>query len=146
MRDELLEKGYSVVIDSTAPDNATRKFLVVTRVKYVNCLLVMLNVEREVLIKRNIEKFGDAASVFAWDKRWKEPKSDIPIFKFKNNNMIQFEVYYTRLIELLESETHPFKTEFYPVPSPLKEIRKTLENFLKKRHHVIIRRSPKHEN
>jgi len=131
MRDELLEKGYSVVIDSTAPDNVTRKFLVATRVKYVNCLLVMLNVEREVLIKRNIEKFGDASPVFAWDKRWEEPKGSIPIFKFRSSNMKEFEAYYARLKELLESEMHPFKPEFYPVRSPLKEVRKALKNLLK---------------
>ncbi|MDI6690727.1 MAG: hypothetical protein QME50_02520 [Candidatus Bathyarchaeota archaeon] len=69
MRDELLEKGYSVVIDSTAPDNITRQFLLTTRKKHVNSLLIMLIVDRAVLIKRNIEKFGDARAVIAWDKR-----------------------------------------------------------------------------
>jgi len=140
MRDTLLEKGYSVVVDSTAPDNVTREFLTVTKVRHVNRLLVVLNVDREVLIKRNIEKSGDASSVLAWDKRWEEPKGNIPIFKFKSNNMTQFEVYHARLIELLESEMHPFKPEFYPLPSPLKEIRKALENFLKKHHQIIVQR------
>jgi len=80
IRDDLLKKGYSAVIDSTAPDNITRQFLLETNFKNVNCLLVVLNVDREVLIRRNIEKCGDASAVFAWDKRWQEPKSDIPIF------------------------------------------------------------------
>jgi len=146
MRNDLLKKGYSVVIDSTAPDNVTREFLIATKVKYINRLLVVLNVDKEVLIKRNIEKFGDATSVFVWDKRWEEPRGRIPIFKFKSNNLIQFEVYYARLTELLESEMHPFKPEFYPIPSALKEIRKALENFLKKRHQVIIPRSARHED
>jgi predicted kinase len=132
MRDTLLEKGYSVVVDSTAPDNVTREFLTVTKVRHVNRLLVVLNVDREVLIKRNIEKSGDASAVFAWDKRWEEPKGGIPIFKFKSNTTKEFEAYYARLIELLESETHPFKPEFHSVLSPLEEIRKTLKNFLKK--------------
>jgi len=131
MRDDLLKKGFSVVIDSTAPDNVTREFLTVPKVKRVNRLLVVLNVGREVLIKRNIERFGDASPVFAWDKRWEEPKGGIPIFKFKSNNMEEFEVYYARLTELLESEMHPFKPEFYPVRSPLKEVRKALKNLLK---------------
>lgn len=131
IRDILLSKGYSVVIDSTAPDNVTREFLTATKIKHVNRLLVMLNVDREILIKRNIEKFGNAETVYAWDKRWEEPRGNIPIFKFKSNNLLQFEVYYTRLVELLESETHPFKPEFYPIPSPLKEIRKALKIFLK---------------
>jgi len=112
MRDGLLKKSYSAVIDSTAPDNITRQFLLETKVKNVNHLLVVLNVDREILIKRNIEKSGDASAVFAWDKRWQKPKGDIPIFKFKSNNMKEFEAYYARLAELLESEIHPFSPNF----------------------------------
>ena len=131
MRDDLLKKGFSVVIDSTAPDNVTREFLTVPKVKRVNRLLVVLNVGREVLIKRNIERFGDASPVFAWDKRWEEPRGSIPIFKFRSSNIKEFEAYHARLKELLESEMHPFKPEFYPVRSPLKEVRKALKNLLK---------------
>ena len=131
MRDTLLQKGYSAVVDSTAPDNVTREFLTVTKVRHVNCLLVVLNVDREVLIKRNIEKSGDASAVLPWDKRWEEPKGAIPIFKFKSNDMKEFEAYYARLTELLESEAHPFKPEFQQVIH-LEEIRKALQNFLKK--------------
>jgi predicted kinase len=134
MRDALLEKGYSVVIDSTAPDNITRQFLLTTRRKRVNRLLIMLNVERDILIERNIEKFGDAKAVIAWDKRWQKPAANIPVFKFKSNNPLEFEVYYARLKELLESEMHPFKPEFHRIPQPLKEIREALKNLLKKRN------------
>jgi predicted kinase len=134
MRDVLLEKGYSVVIDSTAPDNITRQFLLTTRRERVNRLLIMLNVERDILIERNIEKFGDARPVIAWDKRWQKPAGNIPVFKFKSNNPLQFEVYYARLKELLESEIHPFKPEFHLLPQPLKEIREALKNLLKKRN------------
>jgi predicted kinase len=131
MRDGLLKNGYSAVIDSTAPDNITRQFLLETRAKHVNRLLVVLNIDREVLIKRNIEKSGDASAVFAWDKRWEKPKRGIPIFKFKSNDMKELEAYYARLIELLESEMHPFKPEFHQVIN-LEEIRKALKSFLKK--------------
>jgi len=134
MRDTLLEKGYSVVIDSTAPDNITRQFLLTTRRKRVNCLLIMLTVDREVLVERNVEKFGDAKAVIAWDKRWQKPAGNIPVFKFKSNNPLEFEVYYARLKELLESEMHPFKPEFHLLPQPLKEIRESLKNLLKKRN------------
>ncbi|MEM3699802.1 MAG: ATP-binding protein [Candidatus Bathyarchaeia archaeon] len=133
MRDTLLEKGYSVVIDSTAPDNTTRQFLLTTRRKDVNRLLIMLTVDRDVLIERNIEKFGDAKAVIAWDKRWQKPAGNIPVFKFKSSNPLQFEVYYARLTELLESETHPYKPEFHHIPQPLKEVREALKNLLKKR-------------
>lgn len=132
IRDNLLKKGYNAVIDSTAPDNVTREFLLTTKVKLVNRLLVVLNVERDILFKRNMEKFGDVSPIFAWDKRWEKPKSNIPIFKFKSNDMEEFEAYYARLKELLESETHPFKPEFHPALLPLKEIREALKNFLKK--------------
>ena len=134
MRDALLEKGYSVVIDSTAPDNITRQFLLTTKRKRVNRLLIMLTVDRDVLIKRNIEKFGDANAVIAWDKRWQKPAGDIPVFKFKSSNLLEFEVYYARLTELLESEMHPYKPEFHRIPQSLREIRESLKNLLKKRN------------
>lgn len=132
MRDALLKRSYSTVIDSTAPDNVTREFLLATKVKRVNRLLVVINVEKSILIKRNIKMFGNESPVFAWDKRWEKPKSGIPLFKFKNNNEEEFNEYYARLKELLESEVHPFKPEFHHTFLPLKEIRKALKNFLKK--------------
>lgn len=133
MRDDLLKREYSVVIDSTAPDNVVREFLLTTPVKAVNRLLVVLNVDKDVLIKRNIEEFGDASTVVAWNKRWGKPKGAIPIFKFKNNNTKDFNDYYARLEELLDSETHPFKPEFHQALLPLNEIRKALKNFLRRR-------------
>lgn len=131
IRDILLKKCYSVIIDSTAPDNVTRSFLLATKVKNVNLLIILFNVEREAVIERNIAMFGDANSVFAWDKRWEEPKGEIPIFKFRSNDEKEFEAYYARLTELLESEMHPFKPEFHPTIH-LEDIRRTLR-FLKKR-------------
>jgi len=130
-RDMLLEKGYSVIIDSTAPDNVTRAFLLTTRVKNVNRLVVLFNVEREIIIERNIALFGDASSVFAWDERWETPKGGIPIFKFKSNSAEEFEAYYARLKELLESEMHPFKPEFLRPTLPFKKLQKTFRTFLK---------------
>jgi len=132
-RDMLLEKGYSVIIDSTAPDNVTRAFLLTTRVKNVNRLVVLFNVEREIIIERNIALFGDASSVFAWDERWETPKGGIPIFKFKSNSAEEFEAYYARLKELLESEMHPFKPEFLRPTLPFKKLQKTFRTFLKRK-------------
>jgi predicted kinase len=132
MRDALLKRGYSAIIDSTAPDNVTREFLLTAKIRRLNQLLVVLNVDREILVERSIEKFGNANLVLAWDKRWEEPKHGIPIFKFRSNNKEEFEAYYARLMELLESEMHPFRPEFRHPLLPLKEIRKSLKNFLKK--------------
>lgn len=131
MRDNLLKRGYSVIIDSTAPDNVTRVFLLTTNVREVNRLVILFNVEREVVIERNIDLLGDASSVFAWDNRWETPLGGIPIFKFKSNNMEEFENYYARLKELLESEMHPFKPQFHR-RLPLRDVRNALRSFLKK--------------
>ncbi|RJS80449.1 ATP-binding protein [Candidatus Bathyarchaeota archaeon] len=133
IRDVLLEKGYSVVIDSTAPDNATREFLLTAKVKNVNRLIIALTVDRKILIERNVKTFGNADSVYAWDKRWEKPKGDIPIFKFRSNNMKEFNTCYARLKELLASEIHPYKPEFRPTVLTLREIRETLRKFLKRR-------------
>ncbi|MEM2393937.1 MAG: AAA family ATPase [Candidatus Bathyarchaeia archaeon] len=132
MRDALLRRGYSVVIDSTAPDNVTRRFLLTSKVMPVHSLLIVLNVEREILIKRSVEKFGDASPVAAYDRRWENPKGNIAVFKFKSNTPEEFEAYYTRLKELLESETRPYRPEFHPRIAALKEVRRALENLLKK--------------
>jgi len=133
MRDALLKKGYSVVIDSTAPDNVTREFLLTSKVSLVNSLLVVFNVERDILVERSIERFGTARPIDAYDKRWENPKGGIAIFKFRSNTPEEFEAYYARLKELLESETHPFKPEFQQRILTLKEIRNALKNFLSKR-------------
>ena len=133
MRDALLKKGYSVVIDSTAPDNVTREFLLASKVSLVNSLLVIFNVERDILVERSIERFGTARPIDAYDKRWENPKGGIAIFKFRSNTPEEFEAYYARLKELLESETHPYKPEFQQRILTLKEMRSALKNFLGKR-------------
>lgn len=133
IRDALLQRGYSVVVDSTAPDNVTRHFLLTSKAAGVSKLLVVLNVEKEVLVERSMEKFGSAMPIAAYDKRWEEPKGSIAVFKFKSNNPEEFEAYYARLKELLESETHPFRPEFHPSAFTLKEISEALKNLLKKR-------------
>ena len=133
MRDALLRKGFNVIIDSTAPNDTTRDFLLITRAKNVNQLVVLFTVDRETLMARSIEKCGDTSLVTAWDKRWKERRRECCLFRFKSNNMEEFEAYYDRLTELLESETHPFKPEFPHALLPLKEIRKSLKDFLSQR-------------
>ena len=136
-RDALLGRDYSVVIDSTAPDNITRQFLLTSKIKHLNQLLIVLTVDRKILTRRNIESFGNATPILAWDKRWQEPKRECCLFKFRSNNMEEFSDSYGRLAELLESETHPFRPEFrLPLP-PRQEIRKALREFLKKHSPII---------
>jgi predicted kinase len=133
IRDDLLRFGYSVIIDSTAPFNVTRQFLLTTSIKPVNPLLVVVSVDRAVLTQRTVEKFGDSTHISAYDKRWETPKSGFPVFKFRSSSAEEFDAYYARLSELLESETHPFKPEFHPVLLHVNSIRKALKSFLGKR-------------
>jgi len=132
MRDALLRFGYSVVVDSTAPFNVTRQFLLTTRIKPVNPLLVIVSVDRPVLVERTLEKYGDEDTVLAYEKRWENPQEGFPVFKFKSNNIEEFDDYYARLQELLQSETHPYKPEFHSALSS-NGIRKALKSFLSKR-------------
>jgi predicted kinase len=133
VRDALLRSGYSVVIDSTAPFNVTRQFLLATKIERVNPLLIVFSVDRPVLIERTVEKFGDSAVVSAYDRRWEGPESGIPVLKFRSSGPEEFDAYYARLTELLESETHPFKPEFHPALLSVGDIRKALRSFLGKR-------------
>ena len=132
MRDALLRFGYSTVIDSTAPFNVTRQFLLTTRVKPVNPLLVVVTVDRPVLVERTLEKYGDEQKVVAYEKRWENPQEGFPVFKFRSNNAEEFDDYYARLQEVLQSETHPYKPEFHPALSG-DGIKKAFKNFLGKR-------------
>ena len=132
-RDALLKLGYSVIVDSTAPFNVTRQFLLTTRIKPVNPLLVIVNVDRPVLVERTVKKYGDENTVLAYDKRWEEPQSGFPVFKFKSSSNEEFEDYYARLSELLLSETHPYKPEFHSTLFTGNGIRKALKTFLSKR-------------
>lgn len=52
--------------------------------------------------------------------------------------MDEFENYYARLSELLESEMHPFKPEFRPALFSLNEIREALRRFLERHTRTII--------
>jgi predicted kinase len=133
MRDALLHFGYSVIVDSTAPFNVTRQFLLTTRVKPVNPLLVVVTVDKPILAERTLDKYGDENTVLAYEKRWENPREGFPIFKFKSNNVEEFNDYYARLQELLQSETHPYKPEFHSALLSGNGIKKTLKNFFAKR-------------
>jgi predicted kinase len=143
MRDFLLRRCYSVVIDATAPDNITKDFLLTTKAKHVNRLLVIFDVDRSVLTERSIERCGDASLVLTWDKRWQNHKRDCCLFKFKSNNVQEFDDYYTRLTELLESEMHPFKPEFHSISVSFKDVRKALRHLLERHSKMTVSHSAK---
>ncbi|MEM1566807.1 MAG: ATP-binding protein [Candidatus Bathyarchaeia archaeon] len=133
MRDSLLGRGYSVVIDSTAPNNLTRDFLLTSRFSRINSLLVVFTVDRETLIERSLKRFGTSTPIDAYDKHWEDPRGGMAVFKFKSNTLEEFEACYARLRELLESEIHPFKPEFQQRRLALNEIRQAFRSFLSRR-------------
>lgn len=132
LRDMLLKRGYSVIIDSTAPDNITRQFLLTSKVKHVSSLLVVMNVDRSILMQRSIEMFGDAGVLAAYDERWESPFSGITVFEFNSNTPADFDDSYNRLKMLLESEAS-HKPELQSKLPTLREVRKALQNLLRKR-------------
>ena len=111
MRDLLLKAGWSVVIDTTAPDNMIRTVLLTTKIPDVRSLLVVMNVKRRVLMKRNREK-GRPDAVQVWDRYWSEPLSAFQTIKFKADTKKSFESSYRALQKLLRCpKTTPGKTD-----------------------------------
>lgn len=111
LRDLTLGKGRSVVLDSTAPKNTTREFLLNTNVRNVTRLLVLLIVEKNELEGRNRER-GVHGATEAWDKAWEKPFTNMPVMKFRNNSLSEFETSYYILNELLKSQVHPYRSRF----------------------------------
>jgi predicted kinase len=111
MRDLVLRSGRSVVLDSTAPRNATRDFLLNTRVPGVTRLVVLLIVEKNELEGRNRER-GMLGAVEAWDKTWENPHRNMSVMKFRNNSLAEFETSYYVLTDLLRSKVNPYRRRF----------------------------------
>ena len=111
LRDLTLSSGRSVVLDTTAPQNSTREFLLNSRVRGAVRLLVLMMVEKSELEGRNRQRRMEGA-VEAWDKAWEKPTSRMPVMKFRNNSLAEFETSYYVLTDLLRSEVHPYKRRF----------------------------------
>jgi len=111
LRDLILRSRRSVVLDSTAPRNSTRRFLLNTRVEGVVRLLVVLLVERSELEGRNQER-GLVGAVDAWNRTWENPQTNMPVMKFRNNSLAEFETSYYVLTDLLRSKINPYRRRF----------------------------------
>jgi predicted kinase len=112
LRDAALGSGRSVVIDTTAPGNSMRSFLLATRIRNVTQLLILMVVERNVLEERN-RKRQLIGAVNAWDKAWESPSKNMPVMKFRNSSPAEFETSYYILTDLLTSKIHPYKRRFF---------------------------------
>jgi predicted kinase len=111
LRELVLRSGRSVVVDSTAPRNTTRELLLSTKVPGVTRLVVLFMVEKNELEGRNRER-GMIGAVQAWDKTWENPLSSIPVMKFRNNSLAEFETSYYILTDLLRSKVNPYRRRF----------------------------------
>jgi len=111
MRDEALSNRHSVVIDCTAPKNTTRTLLLDTKIRDVIKVLVILIVERSELVGRNRDR-GIEGAVETWDKIWETPLSNMPVMKFWNNSISDYETSYYVLTDLLSSKVNPYKRRF----------------------------------
>jgi len=121
LRDLLLRNNFNVVVDTTAPDNRSRKFLLDTRVSSVNSFLVLFDVERELLIERN-NAVGHEGAVEIWERYWQNPSSDLPMLKFRNDSQEEFDIHYRILKEFLETKVEPFHEHFFSQIFPIKII------------------------
>jgi len=111
VRDELLRRHHNVVIDTTAPTNQTRSFLMRTKAPNVNSLLIVVVASRESLLERTHVK-GHFGAVEAWDRSWEPPAKGVPTLKFRSDNLEEFNTNYYVLTELLNSRIHPFRKRF----------------------------------
>jgi predicted kinase len=111
MRDQALGSRHSVVIDCTAPKNSTRSFLLRPKVDGVIRLLVILIVDKSELEGRNRDR-GMVGAVAAWDEIWESPLSSMPVMKFRNNSISDFELSYYVLTDLLRSKVNPYRRRF----------------------------------
>lgn len=93
MRDLLLREGWSVVIDTTAPDDMIRTLLLDTKIQKVNSLLIVMKVARDTLMRRN-RRAGHLNAVRVWDQYWRDPPLTLQAIRFKNNNTKEFESSY----------------------------------------------------
>jgi predicted kinase len=112
LRDSILRKERSVIVDSTAPKNSTRDFLLRTRVQGVVSLVVLILVEKNELEGRNQER-GMSGVLEAWGKVWENPSRLMPVMKFRNNSLSEFETSYYVLQDLLKSNVNPYKRRFF---------------------------------
>jgi len=111
LRDLVLRSGRNVILDSTAPRNSTRQFLLNTRVQGVIRLVVLLVAEKNELQGRNRQR-GMTGAVEAWDKTWENPQRNMPVMMFRNNSIAEFETSYYVLTDLLKSKVNPYRRRF----------------------------------
>ncbi|MGB9729986.1 MAG: AAA family ATPase [Thermoprotei archaeon] len=69
----LLMKGYNVILDSTAPNNSLRRYLLTAAQENNGKMLIILEVSENTLKQRGIND----ETIALWQSFWEEP--DIPV-------------------------------------------------------------------
>ncbi|MEM3833062.1 MAG: ATP-binding protein [Thermoprotei archaeon] len=69
----LLMKGYNVILDSTAPTNSLRRYLLTAAQENNGKMLIILEVSENILKQRGINN----ETIALWQSFWEEP--DIPV-------------------------------------------------------------------
>jgi predicted kinase len=102
MRKLALNLNHSVIIDSTAPRQSTREFLLADS-GHSRHLVVVMNVNRKILSQR-ARAAGKISPLRAFDQVWQEPHRSLPLFKFRNDNEEQFETSFYLLMDYINHE------------------------------------------
>ena len=82
-----------------------------TKVPNVDSLLIAVVASRDSLLERTRAR-GHFRAVESWDRSWEPPASHVPTYKFRNDNLEEFNTNYYVLTELLNSKIHPFRKRF----------------------------------
>jgi len=82
-----------------------------TKVPNVDSLPIGVVASRDSFLERTCAR-GRFGAVESWDRSWEPPASDVPTYKFSNDNLEEFNTNYYVLTELLNSKIHPYRRRF----------------------------------
>ncbi|MGA2666256.1 MAG: ATP-binding protein [Nitrososphaerales archaeon] len=102
LRDNSLAYGHSVIIDATAPRHLTREYLL-SGSNRSRHLIVVMDVDRSILEER-ARRTDKLMYLRAFEEVWQEPHHTLPLFKFRNDNVEQFETSFYLLMEYINHE------------------------------------------
>ncbi len=111
IRNSSISSNHSTIIDSTAPNNETREFLLGNEDGHDRKLVIVMDVDRKILEER-AKLAGKSEILKAYDGFWEEPSHSHPVFKFRNDDQAQFETSFYLLNEYLRKEYERHSSTF----------------------------------
>lgn len=82
-----------------------------TKLPNVDSLLIVVLASKDSLLE-GTRAGGNFDPVEAWDRSWELPASDVPTYKFRDDNLGEFNTNCHVLTELLYCKIHPFRKRF----------------------------------